>query len=236
MTKREASTKLRLSKAKRAELVADFKREVTALKIPWTKDVRAARKKLSAKLRDVDGQDVIAIGRDMIAANARIMGYEVIHHHRDAMTMLDVKTLEKLGNGISAWEHVDTFGIYLSGHAWLTGQIKDADVKRWAKSDDLWWRRTALVSTVVLNSRTRGGGYTGGDAKRTLAIASMLIDDREDMVVKAMSWAVRALAAVDPASARAFLEANDARLAARVKREARTKLETGRKNKPRGRG
>jgi 3-methyladenine DNA glycosylase AlkD len=105
-------------------------------------------------------------------------------------------------------------------------------VKRWAKSDDLWWRRTVLVATVVLNSRTRGGGYTGGDPKRTLVIASMLIDDREDMVVKAMSWAIRALAAVDPVSARKFLADHDDRLAARVKREARTKLETGRKNKP----
>lgn len=235
MTKLEATTR-RLTKGERTKLVADYKREVDALKIPWTKDVRAARKKLSTKLRDVDGRDVIAIGHDMIAANSRIMGYEVIHHHREAMTMLDVQTLEKLGKGISAWEHVDTFGIYLSGHAWLTGQIKDADVKRWAKSGDLWWRRTALVSTVVLNSRTRGGGYTGGDPKRTLAIASMLIDDREDMVVKAMSWAVRALAAVDPASARKFLADNADRLAARVKREARTKLETGRKNKPRARG
>jgi 3-methyladenine DNA glycosylase AlkD len=83
---------------------------------------------------------------------------------------------------------------------------------------------------VVLNSKSRGDGKAGGDAKRTLMICTMLIDDREDMVVKALSWALRVLAAVDPAPVHAFLKQHDARLAARVKRETRNKLATGLKN------
>ena len=50
------------------------------------------------------------------------------------------------------------------------------------------------------------------------------------MVVKAVSWALRELAIWDPAAVRAFLAAHDRELAARVKREARSKLETGLKN------
>jgi len=124
---------------------------------------------------------------------------------------------------------VDGYGIYITGAAWLRGRIRDADVRRWAKSEDLWRRRAALVSTVVLNTKSHGGQ---GDSRRTLAVAELLIDDREDMVVKALSWALRALVPWDRAAVESFLTEHDARLAARVKRETRTKLRTGRKNPP----
>lgn len=57
----------------------------------------------------------------------------------------------------------------------------------------------------------------------------LLVDDGDPMVVKALSWALRALAVRDAAAVRAFLEQHRARLAALVLREVRHKLETGRK-------
>jgi 3-methyladenine DNA glycosylase AlkD len=50
------------------------------------------------------------------------------------------------------------------------------------------------------------------------------------MVVKALSWALRQLVVWDPDAVREFLEVHDEALAARVKREVRTKLDTGRKH------
>ena len=54
--------------------------------------------------------------------------------------------------------------------------------------------------------------------------------DREDLVVKALSWALRALARRDPAAVRKFLAEHREKLAARVIREVENKLTTGRKN------
>ena len=54
---------------------------------------------------------------------------------------------------------------------------------------------------------------------------------RDDMVVKALSWALRELSKRDPAAAAAFIRKYDARLAARVRREVTAKLETGRKRR-----
>jgi hypothetical protein len=68
------------------------------------------------------------------------------------MNSLTLEDVEELGRGIGSWDQVDAFGIYIAGRAWLTGQISDAAVERWAKSRDVWWRRAALVATVVLNS------------------------------------------------------------------------------------
>ena len=68
---------------------------------------------------------------------------------------------------------------------------------------DRWWRRAALVSTVPLNLRAAGGT---GDTSRTLAICEQLAADRDDMVVKALSWALRELSVRwDPDAVRAFL-------------------------------
>jgi 3-methyladenine DNA glycosylase AlkD len=56
------------------------------------------------------------------------------------------------------------------------------------------------------------------------------------MVVKAISWALRALIVHDPQAVREFLAEYDQVLAARVKREVRNKLATGLKNPRRRRG
>ena len=58
----------------------------------------------------------------------------------------------------------------------------------------------------------------------------MLVHDRDDMVVKAMSWALRALAVRDPKAVERFLAQNREALAPRVLREVRNKLTTGLKN------
>jgi hypothetical protein len=132
---------------------------------------------------------------------------------------------------MDGWGEVDAFGCIVAGPAWRLGGVPDATIQGWAASPDRWWRRAALVSTVPLNLRSRGGT---GDTGRTLDICGRLVDDHDDMVVKALSWALRALAPWDPAAVDDFLEANDTRLATRVRREVRTKLATGRKYPPPG--
>jgi 3-methyladenine DNA glycosylase AlkD len=195
-------------------------------------EARVIRRRLSARLKGESGPDVVAVGLAiasapaMKAARARWVGWELINRHRTALDGLDLAIVEALGAGNSSWDEVDGFGLYIFGAAWLRGRIGDADVMAWAESGDLWRRRAALVATVVLNAKTHGGA---GDTARTLAIAEVLIDDREDMVVKAMSWALRSLVAWDRAAVETFLARHEDRLAARVKREVRTKLRTGKK-------
>ena len=109
----------------------------------------------------------------------------------------------------------------------MNGQIAEEDVHRWARSPDRWWRRTALVATTGLNVKTRGGL---GDAHRTLAVCEMLADDRDDMIVKAMSWALRELVSWEPVAVGRFLSEHEDQLAARIKREVRNKIRTGLKN------
>ena len=64
----------------------------------------------------------------------------------------------------------------------------------------------------------------------------MLLDDRDDMVVKAMSWALRELTKFRSADVQEFLDQHSEKLAPRVKREVGSKLKTGLKNPRRGGG
>jgi 3-methyladenine DNA glycosylase AlkD len=56
-----------------------------------------------------------------------------------------------------------------------------------------------------------------------------VVDDRDDMVEKALSWALRSLAPRDPREVARFVARHNDELSARVRREVGTKLRTGRK-------
>src|SRR5690606_38833789 len=171
---------------------------------------------------------VIALAHAIIKRNTlegRQAAYEIVAAHKPAFAALRIADVEKLGKGIDNWASVDGFATTIAGRAWLTGQLKDTDFKRWARSKDPWWRRAALASTVCLNTKARGGS---GDSKRTMAICEMLADDDHIMVHKALSWALRSLVEHDRKAVEAFLKRHE--LPALVRREVLRKLKTGRKN------
>ena len=159
----------------------------------------------------------------------RWIAYELLFQH-SAFGSLNKSLLEELGCGLNSWWTVDVFARTLAGPAWLRGLISDATILRWARSPDQWWRRAALVATVALNVRSHGGP---GDTRRTLMICEPLVSDHSDTVVKALSWALRALVVHDAVAVKAFLAKHRGDLAARVLREVTNKLTTGLKSKVR---
>lgn len=196
--------------------------------------VRELRKEFSKQIAKWPAEDVVALGLKLVALPDflfRFIAYELIAGHKAARQSLDEAALLKLGQGLDRWEAVDTFAPYLSGVAWREGQISDDVIHGWARSEDRWWRRAALVSTIALNTKARGGK---GDAPRTLEVCRLLVHDRDDMVVKAMSWALRELIPYDPAAVRDFLSVHQSVLPARVIRETNNKLSTGVKNPKKG--
>ncbi len=72
--------------------------------------------------------------------------------------------------------------------------------------------------------------YLDGDPQRMFKYAAMLVDDHEDMIVKALSWVLRRAIRYDRKGVEQFLTDHRHQLAARVKREVRNKLDTGLKN------
>ena len=194
-----------------------------------TETIRNLRREFSKRLAKNPPTLILALALSLTRSQIvpRFVAYELIQHHREALRSLKAKSLEELGSGNDSWEKVDTFACYLAGPAWREQQVSDALISRWARCGNRWWRRAAVVSTVALNNKARGGS---GDTNRTLMICAMLIADRDDMVVKALSWALRELSKRDPKSVRKFLKEHEGALPARVVREVSNKLQTGLKN------
>lgn len=207
----------------------EIESRVARMPVRNTAALRTLRRAYSKRMETESAQQVVEIAAALIARQRvpRFIADELISSRPDALATLDRTQLENMASGISTWSQVDCFACYLSGPAWREGYIEDNTVLAWAKSDSRWWRRAALVSTIPLNVSARGGR---GDARRTLRVCNALIDDRDEMVAKALSWALRALVQRDPDAVQRFIRENETRLPALVRREVRHKLETGRKS------
>jgi 3-methyladenine DNA glycosylase AlkD len=211
------------------DFVAAIRFDVDRLSAATTPAIRGVRRRYSKTLARESADLIVEIADRLFADDSwagRQIACELVVQRRDVVRRLTGPMVEAWSKAFSDWGSIDLFGVTVAGVAWREGRVSDSRVARWARSKNRWRRRLALVATVPLNSRARGGD---GDTARTLSVCRMLVDDRDEMVVKALSWALRELTKRDPKSVKRFARQFDARLAARVRREVRNKLETGRK-------
>ena len=210
------------------ESAAQMMAEHAAMPDRGARSVHALDRKYRRRLASESPDYVLAMAHELREVHgAWYYPCSLLTAHRATLESVTVADIEAFGVGMNSWGKVDSYARALVGPAWLCGRLTDEDIVGWAHSADLWWRRAALVATVALNTRSKGGL---GDTARTLAVCRLLVDDHEDMVEKGLSWALRMLVWHDPAAVREFLAEHDGVLGARVKREVRNKLVTGLKS------
>jgi 3-methyladenine DNA glycosylase AlkD len=202
--------------------------EIEQLPMRNTPAIRALRKRHGRAWEQEPAAFLVEIALALTKRRVyRWVGYELVRARPEAFRLLNDRLLRRLAQGLDGWDSVDAFARILAGPAWAQGLASDGLFRAWARSPDRWLRRAALVSTIALNVLADGGR---GDTSRTLEICEALAGDPDDMVHKALSWALRVLIASDPAAVSAFVTRHDQRLAARVRREVDHKLRTGLKS------
>ena len=104
------------------------------------------------------------------------------------------------------WITIDTLA-----HPYGTGILDDP--RRWAELDQLvysasqWERRLVGSTLATMPHGDRPGGRDEAVVRRGLTLIEQLIGDSEPDVQKALSWALREFAPLDPVVITAFLEA-----------------------------
>jgi len=193
-------------------------------------DLRVLLNEWWKELKNLEPEKLIGFAKELVATRVfecNQVAFELIERNKQALGRLSFSDLEELGKNMDNWGTTDSFSVMLAGRAWRNGQISDSDVLSWLDSGNRWWRRAAVVSTVGLNLRARGGT---GDTYRTLLVCEKVVGDYDDMMVKALSWALRELSKSDKSAVEGFMKKYESRLAGRVLREVTHKLVTGKKN------
>lgn len=77
----------------------------------------------------------------------RLIGYELCAYHDGTMGSLSYRKVIRLGVHLTSWFDADCLGKLIAGPAWRSGRITVDLIRSMAKSTNVYWRRTALVST-----------------------------------------------------------------------------------------
>ncbi len=97
---------------------------------------------------------------------------------------------------VNNWDLVDLTADKILG-AYLEGREKSL-LYRLAKSGSVWGRRIAVISTFHFIKKNH--------FKETFKIAEMLLNDKHDLIHKAVGWMLREIGKRDRKAERAFLE------------------------------
>jgi hypothetical protein len=112
-------------------LATEIDRWIRTLPDQRTEPIRRIRREYSKRLRKASGGEMLRLA-DELVPRQRWVVYELLHHHPDPLSMLDVERIERLGRGMDSWRATDPFGRYVSGPAWQQDLISDEAVHRWA--------------------------------------------------------------------------------------------------------
>ncbi|HZG42618.1 MAG TPA: DNA alkylation repair protein, partial [Longimicrobium sp.] len=110
---------------------------------------------------------------------------------REAIYRLYLQNTEYINN----WDLVDTSAPHVVGAHLQSGDR--TVLEELARSESLWERRIAILATQHFIRRN--------DFGTTLTLAEMLVDDRHDLIHKAVGWMLREVGDRDRAAEEAFL-------------------------------
>ncbi|MBE9479567.1 MAG: DNA alkylation repair protein [Chloroflexi bacterium] len=94
---------------------------------------------------------------------------------------------------VEDWETCDQMCHALLGQALAEDPNYMDQLETWIDDDNFWVQRAALVSTVILRRAKYSEAVAEGLDQRTLRMCSILLEDREKYIRKAVDWTVRAV-------------------------------------------
>lgn len=193
-------------------------------------ELKAIIKTLRTRHRDWKERNWIGFCKKMVDTEifeCQVLAFELIGRDGKLLNALQYSDLKDLGKNLDNWASVDHYTVGIFGVLWGKGVVRDDDIEKLLASANFWERRMAVVATVSLNLKSRGGT---GDSVRTIWVCERVVDDHHDMIQKALSWALRELSKRDREVVEEFMDRYESRLASRVIREVKHKLDFGTKN------
>jgi 3-methyladenine DNA glycosylase AlkD len=178
--------------------------------------IRRVAKALIVRTREADAASV----RRLVVAlwgtgvhELRAVAMFVLEANEPRLTARDVPLVARLLRESRSWAYLDWICFKVAAPMLRRMPVMRRTVPRWARDDDFWMRRAALLSVLPLVKR----GEAPFSAFAVLAVP--MLAEQEFFIRKAIGWGLREASKVDPAVVAAFLRAHRADVSGLTMRE-----------------
>jgi 3-methyladenine DNA glycosylase AlkD len=199
----------------RAELMSAYLRNQFPFLGIGAKDRRAATRPTLVAAKTASTDELIAFAAACWEEPEREFAYVACDVLRTQAPRLEPRHLDAVRSLLTArswWDTIDPLATRTVGTMVRTNPELVGTMDRWVHSDDFWLARTAILHQLLFGEAT--------DAQRLLSYCEARAGDDEFFIRKAIGWALRQYARVDPAAVRTFVVAHDGELSSLTKREA----------------
>jgi 3-methyladenine DNA glycosylase AlkD len=198
--------------AEKAYLKSDL--EFLGVGLPAMRQVIRAVKKEHAGLDRKALVALVTILGSRPVFERRMMAVLLLEAFEPVLRPADMRLLERLIRQSKTWAFVDELAIAITGPLVARCPELLRVLDRWAKDDDFWLRRAAMLA--LLRPLRRGDG----DFRRFARYADAMLEDREFFIRKAIGWVLRETGKLQPDMVYAWLRPRAARASGVTIREA----------------
>lgn len=166
-------------------------------------DVRDAARELLRDDPDLDHDGLVALADALFSSewfDVRSVGGVLLERKRKLLGPDDLPWLLELVRRCRCWAHVDALATNVVGAIVGANPTTLRKLPAWARDDDLWVRRTALLS------QERALARGAGDFELFARIATPMLPEKEFFIRKAIGWVLRSTSKKRPEQVFEFLK------------------------------
>lgn len=182
--------------------------------------------KAFAEHRDLPREDVVAVIEGLWAKpvfERRMMAAMLLEEYVAVLEPSDLKLIERLIRESKTWALVDVLSGDVVGEIILRKPKVAARLDAWARDDDFWVRRSALLAQLLPLKH-------GASFRRFASYADAMLDEKEFFIRKAIGWVLRETAKRRPDEVYEWLAPRAHRASGVTIREAVKYLDDARKD------
>jgi len=163
---------------------------------------------------DRDGYEDLVLGLwSLPHREEKYLALGVAGHFRDFVDTASLPLYRRLILEGAWWDFVDEVATHLVGHLVVHHPAEVwPEVDTWIDDADIWLRRSAIICQVGAKEKT--------DTTRLFAFCEARLEEKEFFIRKAIGWALRQHARIDPEMVARFVETQRGRLSGLSYREA----------------
>ncbi|MBI2628935.1 DNA alkylation repair protein [Candidatus Pacearchaeota archaeon] len=155
-------------------------------------------RKLAIKYKDINLQEVKLLLESKIHEE-RLLGVLIlVQKYQETNDNNIVNFYKEHNQKINNWDLVDLSADKIIGKYYFNNKSKITELYSLAKSNNLWEKRTSIVSTYYF--------IKNNQFKHTIAISKILLKDNHDLIQKAVGWMLREVGKRNESVLRQFLK------------------------------